>query len=303
MELWVPITLAAAFSQNIRSALQKHFSTSLGATGATFLRFAYGFPFALIYLAVLNQGFGMTLPTPNGGFFAYAVTGGLLQIAATFLLVYLFAFKNFAVGTAYSKTEPIQAAVFGLIFLGESVSLLGAAAIVLGTLGVIAISLARSERSLKSLFESLLGRPALIGLASGACFGGSAVCYRGASLALEGPTFLMQAGMTLAVVTVFQTAVMALWMIGRDRQQLFASLAAWRTAVWVGLSGVVGSACWFTAMTLQNVAYVRMLGQIELVFSIIASVCFFREKITARELLGCLLIGGGIVLLLAPQVG
>ena len=122
MELWIPITLAAAFSQNIRSALQKHFSASLGATGATFLRFAYGFPFAVIYLLVLHRQFEMALPAFNGTFFAYVFVGGMSQIVATFLLVYLFSLKNFAVGTAYSKTEPIQAAIFGLVFLGERVS-------------------------------------------------------------------------------------------------------------------------------------------------------------------------------------
>jgi drug/metabolite transporter (DMT)-like permease len=300
MELWIPITLAAAFSQNIRSALQKHFSTSLGATGATFLRFAYGFPFAVIYLLVLNGHFEMPLPHFNGEFFAYVFVGGMAQIIATFLLVYLFRFKNFAVGTAYSKTEPIQAAIFGLIFLGEHVSPGGAAAIALGTLGVIAISLARGARSLSQVVNSLIGRTALIGLASGAAFGLSAVCYRGASLSLGGPNFLMQAAYTLVWATFLQTLVMTLWMGWRDRGQLKASLAAWRSAFWVGVSGIVGSACWFTAMTLQNVAYVRMLGQVELIFSFAMSVFFFREKITGIELLGCLLIGGGIVLLLSP---
>ena len=300
MELWIPITLAAAFSQNIRSALQKHFSGRLGATGATFLRFAYAFPFALLYLVVLHEGFGWRYPDPNSSFFLYAALGGIMQILATFLLVYLFAFKNFAVGTAYSKTEPIQAAIFGLLFLGEGISLLGGLAIIVGTLGVVSISLAGGSRRPRDLLSALVGRQALIGLASGACFGLSAVSYRGASLSLDGPGFLMQAAMTLACVTVFQTVVMALWMAWRDRQQLLASLAAWRTAFWVGLSGVIGSACWFTAMTLQNVAYVRMLGQVELIFSFAVSLFIFREKLKAAELFGCLLIGGGILLLLAP---
>src|SRR5690349_12181525 len=122
METWVLITIAAAFLQNVRSAMQKHLKGVMGTTGATFVRFGFGLPFAFLYLVVLWQVVGRPLPVPNGTFFLWAVIGGLAQIAATFLLVHLFSFRNFAVGTAYSRTEPAQAALFGLIFLGEKAS-------------------------------------------------------------------------------------------------------------------------------------------------------------------------------------
>lgn len=298
MELWIPITVAAAFCQNLRSALQKHLKGKLGTTGATFIRFGYGFPFASLYVAVLHLGFGHPLPEGNVAFALYGMAGGLAQIVATFLLVHLFSYRNFAVGTAYSKTEPVQAAIFALVLLGETVTLPAVMAIAVGVVGVALISVARSPLGWSALAASLVGKPALIGLASAAFFGVSAVSYRAASLSLGGPNFLMQAAYTLGFVTVFQTAVMLLWMRKREPEQLAACLTHWKIAVWVGLVGVLGSAGWFTAMTLQKVAYVRTLAQVELIFTFAASIFFFRETINRWEALGCLLIVGSIVLLL-----
>ena len=298
MELWIPITIFAAFCQNLRSALQKHLKGALGTTGATFVRFGYGFPFALLYVAGLHLVAGYDLPGINGTFVLAGAFGGLAQIVATFLLVHLFSYRNFTVGTAYSKTEPVQAALFGLILLGESVTPAAAVAIAVGVLGVVMISLAKTPSNLRELGSALIGRPALIGLASAAFFGASAAAYRVASLSLDGPGFLMQAAFSLACVTLFQTVVMALWMGWREPQQLAASLRNWRISVWVGLAGVAGSAGWFTAMTLQQVAYVRALAQIELVFTLAVSWFVFREKVNRAELAGCLLIVGAILLLL-----
>lgn len=298
MELWIPITIAAAFCQNLRSALQKHLKDKLGTTGATFIRFGYGFPFAFLYVAGLHYGAGYPMPEANYSFVISAMAGGLAQIFATFLLVHLFSYRNFAVGTAYSKTEPVQAAIFGLVLLGESVTLTAVIAILIGIVGVVTISVARSPLNAKTIASSLIGKPALIGLASAGFFGISAVCYRGASLSLGGPNFLMQAAFTLGFVTVFQTVVMLLWMKKREPEQLKASLANWQVAVWVGLVGVLGSAGWFTAMTLQKVAYVRALAQVELIFTFAAAWFIFREKSNRWEVLGCALIVASIIILL-----
>jgi len=295
VELWIPITIAAAFCQNLRTAMQKHLKGRLGTTGATFVRFGYGVPFAIAYLAVLNQVFGYALPQPTPILLVAGALGGLAQILATFLLIHLFSFRNFAVGTAYSKTEPIQAALFGFVVLGERISLVAGLCILVGITGVIVISLARVPLSLSAVRSSLVGRPALIGLASAALFGASAVAYRTASLSLEGTGVPMQAAYALVFATLFQTLVMAAWMILREPDQLLASLSAWRAAVWVGATGVAGSIGWFTAMTLQNVAYVRALAQIELVFTFLASWLVFKEVIVRSEIFGCVLIVAAVV--------
>ena len=298
MELWVPVTLAAAFMQNLRSALQKHLKGSLSTSGATFCRFGYAAPLALVYVTLLGEGFGFEWPDPNPRFALFAMVGGLTQITATALLVYLFSLRNFAVGTTYSKTEPVQAAVFGLVILGEPVSLAAAVAIGISLVGVMLISVARTRLTLRNLLLGWTGRAAFIGVLSGTFFGLSAVAYRAASLSLGGEGFLMQAAFTLACVVVFQTAVMAVWIRLREPGELTRVIGRWRVASLVGVSGMLGSAAWFTAMTLENASYVRAVGQIELVFTFIASYFFFRERSTAPELVGIVLVVVGIVILL-----
>lgn len=296
--LWIPLTIAAAFLQNVRSALQKHLKGRLGTTGATFVRFGYGFPFAIAWLFALSAALDAAIPAPNSRFASFIVLGGLAQIVATGLLVSLFDRRNFAVGTTYSKTETVQAAIFAIVFFGDAISLADATGILVSLAGVIAISAARSPAGLKSLATSLTERPALIGLASGGAFGVAAVSVREASLSLGGDGFLMQAIFTLACMTTFQTIVMAAWMAWRCPHELRAAIAAWKVAVWVGLSGAAASAGWFSAMTIQHAALVRALGQIELVFTIASSVLFFRERILRLEAIGIALVVGGILILL-----
>lgn len=297
MELWIPITIAAAFLQNLRSAAQKHLKAVMGTTGATFVRFGFGVPFALAFVAGLHLLAGYEVPGPNGTFFLWVVVGGIGQIAATFLLIHLFSFRNFAVGTAYSRTEPAQAAIFALIFLGERVTAGAVAAIAISVFGVMLISVAHMQLSWRNLFASVLARNALIGLASGTFFGISAVSYRAASLALEGPNFMMQAAVTLAFVIVFQTVIMAAWMLWKDRAEIGRIARAWKPALFTGFVGATASFGWFMAMTLQQAAIVKALAQIEMIFTFAASVLFFNERINRMEIAGCVLIVAGIVVL------
>lgn len=297
MELWIPITIAAAFLQNLRSAAQKQLKSAMGTTGATFVRFGFGFPFALLLVAGLHVGLGYRVPAPNPAFLAWTALGGLTQIGGTFLLIHLFSFRNFAVGTAYSRTEPAQAAVFGLLFLGERISLGTLAAIAISVFGVMLISVAHEPRNWRNLFVSLKSRNAVIGIASGTLFGIAAVSYRAASLSLGGPNYIMQAATTLAWVICFQTVVMFGWMVWKDRAELGRIARAWKLSLFTGFAGASASFGWFSAMTLQNAAAVKALGQIELLFTFAASAFFFREKILRIEAVGCLLIALGIVVL------
>ena len=298
MELWIPITIGAAFMQNLRSALQKHIRSRLSTGGATYARFIYALPLAALYVAGLAALPGIGLPDPGPAFLGYAVLGGTAQILATTLLVYLFSLRNFAVGTAYSKTETVQTALFGLILLGDRLSVPAALAILVCLSGVVALSAERSATSVSRLLGAFTERTALIGLASGGFFGVSAVSYRAAALSLGGPGFVMQAAFTLACVLLFQTVAMALYLAWREPGQLPAVLRAWRSAGWVGLCGMLASAGWFTAMTLQNAAYVRALGQVELIFTFVAAQLFFRERATRREVAGIGLVVAGILILL-----
>ena len=297
MPLWIALTIAAAFLQNLRSALQKRLTGDMSATGATYVRFLYGVPVAALYFAIVMSMTGAVMPRMHGEFIVYALAGGLAQIWGTVLLVALFAYRNFAVGTTYSKTETIQTALFGIIVLGEHLSFGAFLAILVSLAGVIAISMAQSHLTLGAFWRSIGDRPTLMGIGSGACYGIAAVCYRAASLSLNHPEFLVSAGYTLVAVLSIQTAVMTVWLAMRNRRELRAALRTWRVSSLVGLAGALASIGWFTAMTIQNAAHVRALGQIELVFAFISSRLFFKEKTNALELAGIALVTGGIMML------
>jgi drug/metabolite transporter (DMT)-like permease len=303
MELWIIITLASAFLQNMRSTLQKYLKGHMGTTGATFVRFGFGLPFAFLYIGVMHFGLGKALPSVNGVFAQWALIGAFAQIAATFLLVHLFSFRNFAVGTAYSRTEPAQAALFALIIAGEFLSVGAIVAIAISVVGVMVISVARSTITPLSIVTSVFSRTALIGLASGAGFGLSSVSYRTASLSLGASLpeldAVMQAGFTLAVVITVQTVSMLLWIALKERGEFAKIKSAWKPSLLVGFVGATASFGWFTAMTLQQAAVVKALAQVEMLFAFATSVLIFKERVNRLEIVGCFLIVCGVFALLA----
>ncbi|MEE9453804.1 MAG: DMT family transporter [Paracoccaceae bacterium] len=291
MELWVLIAIGAAFLQNIRSALQKHLKGQLSNSGTTFSRFVFAVPLVVLFLAALVSS-GNNLPAPNLRFTSFMALGGVAQIIATALLVYLFGLRNFAVGTTFSKTETIQAALFGVIILSDTISMAALFALGISLAGVVLISTPNGMRGGGS------SRASLIGMASGAAFAVSGVSYRAASLALPSGDFLIRATFTLASVLVFQTIIMAAWLRWREVGQITKVLASWRISAIVGLAGGLASLGWFSAMTLENAAYVKAVGQVELLFTFAVSTLIFRERSSGREITGITLVSLGILLLL-----
>jgi drug/metabolite transporter (DMT)-like permease len=298
LEPWIAITIAAAFFQNLRSALQRYLTGRLSADGAAYVRFLYAIPFAAVYLVGLHTVTGERVPAPNLAFAAWGGAGGTAQIVATLLLLRAFTVGSFAIGTAYSKTDTVQAALFSALLLGEHMNSLALVGILVSLVGVVLLArpMREAHGSARALFAS---KGAWLGIASGGAFALSAVCYRAAALALEGHSSAMQASFTLAMVVVFQAFTMGVYLRWRDRSELGRVVRAWRPALLVGGCGMIASACWFTAIALVNAAYVRAVGQVELVFTFIASIVVFRERVTPFEVIGVLLIVGGIVLLLA----
>lgn len=296
MDLWVFVTLAAAFFQTLRFMLQKHLSgLSLSASGATLARFLYSAPLVALGVIAYLGLTGQPLPTVPMSFWPYAVAGAVSQILATVFVVMLFKSRNFAVGITFKKTEVIQTVFVGLIVLGEGVTPLGFAAILIGLIGVLVLSGAPEQAfSLRGLWNRATG----LGLASGLFFAISGVTYRGATLDVASDDPFLRAGLALALVTTLQTALMVVWLMVRQPGEVSRVLSAWRLAGLVGLTSMLGSFCWFTAFTLQNAAYVNALGQVELIFSIMATVFVFRERISRREGLGIALLSTSILTLI-----
>jgi len=298
MELWIPLTIGAAFFQNIRSALQKHLSGKLSTLGAAYVRFLYALPIALIYLIGLAAYTDKPLPDISSQFLLYAVLGGICQIIFTVFLLWLFSFRNFAVGTTLSKLETIMVAIFGLLLLGDTLTSAVVIAISVSALGLIVLSVGQSKLSVANALTGLGQKSTLIGLGCAAWLGLSVVLFRAAALSLQHDQFLIAAAYTLFIVLVIQTLVMGISLALRDFEEFKKVFIYWRPACLVGISGGVASIGWFSAFTLQNASHVRALGQIELVFTFIVTLFWFREKVGRAEVLGIALIMGSIIILL-----
>ncbi len=228
-------------------------------------------------------------------FWAYAVAGGVAQIIATFCTVALFSERSFAVGVAFTKTETVQVALFSAVFLGEVVTLPGIIAILIGLAGVIVLSRPPQGWTDGGIFN----RATFLGMMAGAFFGISAIGYRGATLEIASEDALFRAMVALACVTAFQSVAMSVWLRWREKGELSRVLRAWRATLPVGITGVLGSLGWFTAFALHNVAYVRTVGQVELIFSILVSTFVFREVPKLREVGGMALLLVSILLIVA----
>ncbi|MEE2785136.1 MAG: DMT family transporter [Pseudomonadota bacterium] len=289
MELWFAITIVAAFLQNARSLLQKRLTGELSVNGASYVRFLYAVPFAWIYALYLWDGSPQGF---NNTFFVYVVTGAIAQIVATSYLLASFTSQNFAVGTAYSKTEAAQAALVGLVLLGDTVDAWVLAGIGVSLIGVVLLS---GNLRLRDLLHP--DRTMLLGILAATGFAISAVGFRGASLALDAGGYLQRAGLTVMVSVTIQMVLMGSYLAVREPDQIRRVLGAWKIAVWVGLIGSVASVGWFTAMTLKNAAVVRAVGQVELLFTVMSSIWLLGERLKSRELIGIVLVVVGIWLL------
>jgi len=300
--LWIPVTVWAAFAQTVRNAAQRHLTTELGTLGATLVRFLYGLPFAAAWLLVVKEFTASAIPQPGQGFLMWVVLGAVSQIAATALLLATMQARNFALGVAYSKTEVLQVALFGLAFLGDPISAPAGLAMLSGTLGVLLLSPADRERPLRTLAAGWTSRTAALGLSCGALFAMSAVGYRGAALALAGAPFLMAAAYTLLVAQCLQTLLLGGWLLVRDVRTVLRVLQAWRMSLFAGFMGAAASAGWFTAFAIEPVAHVRTLGLVELAFSYAVSRRLFREHLSRLELAGMAALALGVgVIALAPK--
>ncbi len=298
LESWIPITIAAAFLQNLRSVLQKSLNGQVSMAGAAYARFFYAWPFSIVYLGLLHQVGGYTVPHVNGEFLLYVTMGGVAQILFTVVLLWMFTFRSFAVGTTFSKLEVIYIAGFGALLMGDYVGPIIVLAIFIGSAGTIILSLTETKISFAGLIRGMKEKATLVGLICAGLLGASVVCFRAASLSLNDPSFLMAAGFTLMVALIFQTVFMGVWFLFFRPHEFKPLLIEWKQASVVGIVGMVGSVCWFTAFTLQNAAYVRALGQVELIFTFLAGLLIFREKMKLSELLAMALIVISILMIL-----
>jgi drug/metabolite transporter (DMT)-like permease len=287
--LWALFTIIAAASQTLRNATQRELTTTLGTIGATHVRFLFGFPFAIVFLILVMMATGLALPTPSPSYWGWVLWGALAQIAATALMLAAMNDRSFVVVYAYIKTEPVQAALFGLLFLGDIVTPAMATAILIATTGVVVMALKPG-----TAFDL---RATVLGVAAGGMFALSAVGFRGAILSLDTPGYVMAATYTVVMGLALQSAVLSVYLGVRDRKVLGAIMQAWRPSLLAGFLGAFASQFWFLAFAVATAASVRTLALVEVLFAQAISRFMFKQQTTPREALGITLIVAGVALL------
>jgi drug/metabolite transporter (DMT)-like permease len=294
---WLPVTIAAALFQCWRTAVQQKLRGLLSVNAAGFVRYLYGAPTALALLLIALAVTRLSLPVPNVWFLLYCVAGGLLQILATVLLIMAFGYRNFAVGTAYSKTDVVQSAIVALVLLHEVLHPLAWAGIALGLSGVVTLSLAGRGLRPGDLLIASVQPAALCGLGAGFCFAFTTVFIKLSIQALSGANIPVRALFALVITNTLQTLMQGTWLAWREPQELRKAFTTWRSSSWAGTLSAAGSACWFTAFALADVALVRAVGQVEIVFTLLFSRFYLKETLQPGDVAGLVLVVGGVVLI------
>ncbi len=298
IELWIPITVTAALFQTWRTALQQRLRGQLSVNAAGFVRYVYALPVGLLFVAL---GYGLTgeaLPMPTPRFLLSSAAAGLLQIIGTTLLIMAFGYRNFAVGTAYAKTEAVQGAIFAWIILGEVLTPLSIVGILIGLFGVLTLSWGGRGFGLRNIVAATFQPAALCGLGAGFVFAFTAIFIKDANRALPGDIVIIKALFGLVVTNLMQTAMQGTYLFLREPDQFRAAFTTWRSSAWVGALSACGSACWFSAFAIAPVALVRALGQVEMVFTLLFSRFYLKEKLRRIDVQGLVLVVGGAVLVL-----
>jgi drug/metabolite transporter (DMT)-like permease len=293
--LWIPFTVIAALGQVARNAMQRSLTGPLGTWGATNIRFLFGFPFSIVFFAVVVTVTGDPVSWPTAMFWPWLLLGALSQIVATGLMLLAMNDRSFVVTTAYLKTEAIQTAIFGFVFLGDHLTLLKVVAILIATVGVVITALRPGgEKGFAEL------KPTIIGLVAAACFALSAIGFRGAIITVPpGVSFVTAASYTLVFGLFVQTLVLTVYLLARAPDVLMKIFGLWRPSMLAGFMGAFASQFWFLAFALTAAANVRTLALIEVLFAQAVSYYSFKQPLSARELSGIVLIVVGVALLIA----
>ena len=201
---------------------------------------------------------------------------------------------SFVVTTAYLKTEAIQTAIFGFIFLGDHLTLWKVIAILIATIGVVITALRPGGAK---RFADL--KPTVTGLIAAAGFALSAVGYRGAIIVVPNVSFVTAATYTLVFGLFVQTLILTIYLLLRAPDVLRKIVGMWKPSMFAGFMGAFASQFWFLAFALTAAANVRTLALVEVLFAQAVSYYSFKQPLSACEIGGIVLILVGVGLLVA----
>lgn len=302
--LWIPFTIMAAFMQSWRNALQKQLRNHATTLGVTLARFIVALPLAGLYLYSLYQYYPeASVPAFSTKFFVNVLIAAIAQIAATAFMVMLFKTRNYAIGVGLAKSEAVIAATLGALFFAAPLSWMAWFGVMVGGMAVWLMSLGNTPTSTKNTdTDKLSAQTISIGLASGLCFALCTLYIRESALILRndfGQNFLISASWVLFFVLLTQTVLLTIFLAVREPNTLKTLYQHKKLTTSVSVFSFLGSIGWFTAMSLETVALVKTLGQIEVLFTLAISAFWFKEKLGRNDYLGLgfIVLGAMLVVL------
>lgn len=294
--LWIYLSLAAGTFQAFRNATSKKLAKKLKPTAVTLVRFSYAIPLVVIYLLALNS-LGINIGDFTLPVLYFSLLAAVFQAIANSLLVYLFQFKKFAVSVNFASTDEIFAAIFGILLFSQFINFWGWVAIFISAFGILYSNLNKEKVGLKQFMHQFTQKSTMIGLASGAFFAFSSFMITFSNRAFHGGNVLANSAMTLLIVLVLQTIILLIDIYIRNREQLQIIMQNKQVDFLIGTSSGLGSICWFLAFSLANIAYVRTVGKIEIVWTFLFTHLLFKEKLRNYEWIGITFTAAGIILL------
>lgn len=290
--MWIIVTLVASCLQIARTSEQHRIRSLLNTSEAGYVRFVYAFPIALLASTIWFGSSG-SVPTPGTRFWVGIVGGGTAQILATMALLKSYKLRDFAIGTVYTKTEVLFVGASSAVVLGEPLSKLAWVGAIICLIGVawLAASGIDPEQNITRVDPA-----AMFGVAAACGFAMAAIGIRAASTSLTG-TVAERALLTLTLMLGIQAAIQGLAIALSRESSLRNVLRAWRPALLIACLSLSGSFAWAVAMTLENAAKVRTLGQIEIVLAFAISIVVHRHQHRRAEYVASAVAASGIFLL------
>lgn len=297
--IWIPLSAFAALMQAVRTAAQKTLNRQLSTMGTTYVRSLAGLPFVAAFLAGLLFVRGGGVPQFSPLFLAFTFAGALSQVWATALLIRMFTLKSFAVGTMLTKSDILLTAIIGSLLFSEELSGRGWLALLVVFAGVLLMLIGKLGAPVvrDAVAEPLVSWPVVrTALGCAFMFTVSYLTFREATLVIGDGDFLWRGTWTVTIALLMQTFFLSVWLARREPLVFRAIWPHRRIIVFIGVTSALGSIGWFTAFALENASYVRAVGQIEAVFTLIISWAYFREKISVIELLGMTAMVAGVLM-------
>lgn len=311
--LWIIISIFAALMQAVRTAAQRTLNQRMSNLGTTYVRSVFGLPVMALFLAYVLVVFGGGWPRLDAAYLALTAAGAAAQIFATMALIYMFKLRNFAIGTMLTKVDILMTAIIGTALFSENLSATGIMALLVVVSGVLLMTVGRlgvkalpAATDPRGLTDALFGKATRVALLCALLFTFSYLFLREALLIMQpadgfeispGAGGMFWRGVwTVVIATLMQIVVVGIYLWFTERKVFAEMRPNARIATFIGITSAIGSIGWYTAFAMQNASYVRAVGQIEVVFTLLIAWFYFRERMTRLELGGVAVTVVGILM-------